>query len=68
LEEIRRLVVEVKRLKQALERDTEQLKAAQEFVTLANTVWTKGRDGRAAARLAEKRMGELAGVILPPRD
>jgi hypothetical protein len=42
----------------------ETIKAeAIEFVTLANTIWTADRDGRAARRLAHTRMRELATRI-----
>lgn len=37
---------------------------AQRFVTLANTVWTRDRDGRAASRLAEEAMKRLAHAIM----
>jgi cytochrome c553 len=44
--------------------ETGILESAQKFVTLANTVWAKTSDGRAARRLAEKRMEELARHIM----
>jgi hypothetical protein len=39
------------------------LRKAQDFVALANTVWTEDSDGRWAAKLADKRMAVLAEEI-----
>jgi len=39
------------------------LSDARELVALVNTIWTKDRDGRAAKRLAAKRMEVLARQI-----
>ena len=36
----------------------------REFIGLANTIYTRDRDGRAGRRLANRRMGELARLIM----